>query len=103
MNNSKILKATTHNLSIGVIVAEKFSLGKCVCLLFTSLFYIENNFIQRFPGSICRKTLALAIFLSVGWGEKLLGHLFMVLGEFADSFFREDHYWTFQYFYILTF
>ena len=37
----------SHLLSIGVIVAKKFCLRKCVCLLFTRLSCMEYNFLPN--------------------------------------------------------
>ena len=36
--------------STGVIVSEKFCFSKCVCLLLTSLSYMENNLLPNRQG-----------------------------------------------------
>ena len=43
----EILNNNIQHLSIGVIVSELFCFSKCVCLLFTSVSYMEKKFLDR--------------------------------------------------------
>ena len=46
----------SHLLSIDVVVTEKFCLGKCVCVLFTSLSCIENNLLPNSLGNRVKRS-----------------------------------------------
>ena len=63
----QILINNTHLLSIGVIVAGKFCLRKCFCLLFTSLSCMENNVLPKRKGEWSKTWSNLAGQLYAGF------------------------------------